>query len=391
MTSAQPRRTRPRNRRELVLSAAADLFARDGYDRTGMTDIAAAVGIGASALYRYFPGKHDLLAEVIATGLRPAADLTERLDLRDREAALSRLAALALDRRQVGVLWQREARHLSSGAQSEVRALLRRMATSLTDQVRALRGDLDAPRAAVLAWSMITVLTSPSFHQLQASRPSFDKLLERLLDRVITTPLPPVAAGTPGPRTTPVLAPASRREALLLHAVPLFAERGYSDVGMEDLGAAVGITGPSVYNHFPSKLTVLTTAIDRGISALFTDLAAAYTNAGTAQDALMRLLDSYLSLGIANPYLVTLLITELGQLPADDQQRARQAQREYLAEWAHLLGQTRPELSPVHARITVHAAVDVINGIVRVPRLLRMPGLKDALLAVCAGVLEIGQ
>ncbi|HEY2086965.1 MAG TPA: TetR/AcrR family transcriptional regulator [Mycobacterium sp.] len=43
---------------------------RKGYSETSMAEIASAVGIPISGIYRYFPGKCDILA----TGLRRAAD-----------------------------------------------------------------------------------------------------------------------------------------------------------------------------------------------------------------------------------------------------------------------------------------------------------------------------
>src|SRR5215207_7558175 len=50
---------------------------------------------------------------------------------------------------------------------------------------------------------------------------------------------------------------AGRRAALLSAAATLFAERGYAGVTIEDLGAAVGVSGPAVYRHFPGKAGML--------------------------------------------------------------------------------------------------------------------------------------
>src|SRR5260370_10623824 len=62
---ARPARgPRPANRRQLIIAAAADLFSRKGYAAVGMGDVAEAVAIGPSALYRHFRGKRDLLAAV---------------------------------------------------------------------------------------------------------------------------------------------------------------------------------------------------------------------------------------------------------------------------------------------------------------------------------------
>jgi AcrR family transcriptional regulator len=40
-------------------------------------------------------------------------------------------------------------------------------------------------------------------------------------------------------------------------AAKLFSTRGYVDTGIDDIGEAVGVTGPAVYRHFKSKEALL--------------------------------------------------------------------------------------------------------------------------------------
>jgi mycofactocin system transcriptional regulator len=40
---------------------ALDLFARDGFDETTLSDVAAALGISRRTLFRYFPSKNDMV------------------------------------------------------------------------------------------------------------------------------------------------------------------------------------------------------------------------------------------------------------------------------------------------------------------------------------------
>jgi AcrR family transcriptional regulator len=44
-----------------LLQASMVLFNTKGYSETSMADIAAAVGIPVSGIYRNFPGKCDIL------------------------------------------------------------------------------------------------------------------------------------------------------------------------------------------------------------------------------------------------------------------------------------------------------------------------------------------
>ncbi|MES9536486.1 MULTISPECIES: TetR/AcrR family transcriptional regulator [unclassified Actinomadura] len=62
--------------RERLLSAAADEFARRGYDGTRVADIARAAGVSNGALYAHFDSKAELLVAALrAHGRRLLAEL----------------------------------------------------------------------------------------------------------------------------------------------------------------------------------------------------------------------------------------------------------------------------------------------------------------------------
>jgi len=48
------------NRKQQILDAAANCFARNGFHRTSMQDIVRESGLSAGLIYRYFTGKDDL-------------------------------------------------------------------------------------------------------------------------------------------------------------------------------------------------------------------------------------------------------------------------------------------------------------------------------------------
>ncbi len=61
--------------RERLLRAAADVFARRGYDGTRVADIASAAGVSNGALYAHFASKAELLVAALhAHGRRLLAD-----------------------------------------------------------------------------------------------------------------------------------------------------------------------------------------------------------------------------------------------------------------------------------------------------------------------------
>src|ERR1700676_2375003 len=48
-----------------------------------------------------------------------------------------------------------------------------------------------------------------------------------------------------------------RRSLLIAAAERLIAERGFTAVRLEDIGAAAGVSGPAIYRHFPNKEALL--------------------------------------------------------------------------------------------------------------------------------------
>jgi AcrR family transcriptional regulator len=55
----------------------------------------------------------------------------------------------------------------------------------------------------------------------------------------------------------------SRREVILAAAIRLFSQYGHGGVGMDDIGATAGMTGPAVYRHFAIKDELLGYALNR--------------------------------------------------------------------------------------------------------------------------------
>lgn len=52
------------NRRDEIITKAAQVFDRTGYNRASMDDVAEAVGIAKPTLYHYFRGKEEILFEI---------------------------------------------------------------------------------------------------------------------------------------------------------------------------------------------------------------------------------------------------------------------------------------------------------------------------------------
>jgi len=386
--AAPARGTRPGNRRQLIIEAAAELFARKGYAHVGMSEVAEAVGIGPSALYRHFRSKHEILAVVVAEALdtlREALTAGQPGHLSD---IAETLATLVLRRRVVGVLWQREARQLSRGDRARFRADLRQLAARLADLLQAARPGVGAGDANLLAWSALAVATSVSLHTLVLPEPEFTTLLSGLTATVLEADIPTPIRKDP-PEKSATLGTLSRRESILAAATKLFAAQGYAQVSTDDIGASVGISGPGVYNHFPAKSDILVAAMLQGDEWLRMDMQRAFARATDTRDGLRRLLTSYCCFVFDNPYLVQVLVSESTHLPDDDRHRTRAAQHAYIAEWVNLVRQVHPQWDALDARIRVQAVQTMMNDVALNPSLRSYAGVEAALIAIGAELLMI--
>ena len=80
----EPKTEKGRRRREEILNAAAECFARSGLHGASMADICAAAGTSPGAIYRYFPGKEAIIQAIAAREQAEIEDLIgEIVALRD--------------------------------------------------------------------------------------------------------------------------------------------------------------------------------------------------------------------------------------------------------------------------------------------------------------------
>lgn len=356
-----PRGTRPPNRRELLRTVATELFVQRGYANVAISDIAAAVNVGPSAVYRHYAGKADLLFDALAAALDRAAAGLPAPGTAELDEIARAIAVQTLDNRAVGVLFQREARHLSPEAAAQIRRKRAQIARSLTVELSRLRPTLSIEHAELLGICAIDATSSVSFHRLELPRARYEELLTDLALRVLRFE-PSSDTGREGRPRRPEAD--TRADEILDAAMALFAERGYADVGIDDIGAAVGIAGPSLYHHFPSKQSVLVAAMLRGNAQLRTAMRAAREQGTDPADVLRRLTYSYVDLTLDHPELISVLITEMVHLQSPPgTPEVRDIQRAYIADWVDLALAVRPGADPTEIRIQVQAAQMLANDV----------------------------
>src|SRR5437016_5012608 len=89
---AEPAYTRLQldERREQLIRAGADLFARHAFEEISMRQIAEAAGVSKALLYHYFPSKIDLFRAAVEDA---AAELRDVIEPAHDRPVLEQLAA----------------------------------------------------------------------------------------------------------------------------------------------------------------------------------------------------------------------------------------------------------------------------------------------------------
>jgi len=159
--------------------------------------------------------------------------------------------------------------------------------------------------------------------------------------------------------------PISRRRQILATAISLFSTKGYHGVGLDEVGQAVGIAGPSIYEYFATKSDILLDAYDYAGSLVVAGAAEALSTASSAGEALERLAASYVGTCFAQHELITVTSREGAALPPAERPRLARRRRELHETWAAVLRQERTDLSAGEALLLVRCMVPLVLQVAR--------------------------
>lgn len=164
-TAASPTAAPP-TRREQILATAAELFAARGFHGVSVADLGTACGISGPALYKHFPSKDAVLAEMLV-------DISERLLTvgRERVAAAGDAAGavralvewhvdFALRDKALIVVQDRDWSSLPADAREQVRSLQRAYVDLWAVQLRRVDPDLPLDTARAQAHAAFGLINS---------------------------------------------------------------------------------------------------------------------------------------------------------------------------------------------------------------------------------------
>lgn len=153
-----------------------------------------------------------------------------------------------------------------------------------------------------------------------------------------------------------------RRSLLIAAAERLIAERGFTAVRLEDIGAAAGVSGPAIYRHFPNKEALLVELLVGISTRLLAGGKAVVARAPDPASALDGLIEFHLDFALTESDLIRIQDRDLTHLPATAERQVRRAQRQYVEIWVGALRELNPGVDEAEARLMAHAAFGLLNS-----------------------------
>jgi AcrR family transcriptional regulator len=369
VTNETPARTRPRDRKEQILAAAAARFGAAGFRATAVEDIAADVGVTAAAIYRHFDSKDMILATVLdkavqelldASGGSVATDAADRGHPEDRLRALTQsMLAFASEQTPLYATYVRERERLTGWAQTAARRAEAALTVRWREAVADAGIELDAARVELRLTSVLTALREMS---LSAEPGDLQRHGGMVTDAVMQVwRAPTVGEVVSGSASPTYQRPALRSREILDAALALFRERGFHDVGMDDIATAVGMVASGIYRFYPSKADILLDAYDLVLAHVISGMDDVFTTSPDARSALTGLIELQVVTALGVTDLIAVTAREGSALPEADRPRLARRRREILETHVGVLRDVRPGRSEQEARILLYGLQPLIR------------------------------
>lgn len=160
-------------------------------------------------------------------------------------------------------------------------------------------------------------------------------------------------AEAPGePKTT---VRGTRRKAQLVDAAArLFHRHGYRNVSLDDIAAAVGVTGPALYRHFRNKHDLLVAAMDEQVTRSEAVATQALSGDGAVEERLETYFNDLATL-VIDVHDAVLWMREQTHLSPEERKAFRGRIRTIRRSVSGALVEWRPELTPEEADLIAWA------------------------------------
>lgn len=181
------------DKRQKILGEAAGLFARNGFERARLQDVAAACNTSKSALYHYFSRKEDLLHAIISEHIMDAVVELEEV-ARGAGTPKERLKQLvrtmvrrATERRNEHIVLTNDLKFLSPVQQQEIRLEQARALDFVVDLLSEINPRLMRRRRERSAYALFfygSMISTATWYRKEGGMAPYE-LADRLTDMLL--------------------------------------------------------------------------------------------------------------------------------------------------------------------------------------------------------------
>lgn len=182
------------------------------------------------------------------------------------------------------------------------------------------------------------------------------------------------------------VAAVGRRRQILDVALVLFEREGFHRVGVGEIGARIGISGPAIYRHFANKDAILGTLFEESLGEI---ISLHPQQRDDPRDELEALVRGHVEYVLARPQMIALYIREERSLVSPWREQFRAQMRHHADRWEQTLQRCYPDVDAATIAAAAQATIGMVHSVVTWPRRARQaPDLVDTLCTLVLDVLD---
>lgn len=157
--------------------------------------------------------------------------------------------------------------------------------------------------------------------------------------------------------------PKDRKAQIVRVAARAFSDRGYHPVGVDEIAAEIGISGPALYRHFPNKYALFVAAAEGCPTTLLVAADEVDNREDGAEQRLTALVAALIDTSIENRRISGLYRWERRYLTSVDRKRLRGIYDEVTARIVAPLAELRPGVPTAELGFLANSALSVLGSL----------------------------
>ena len=153
--------------------------------------------------------------------------------------------------------------------------------------------------------------------------------------------------------------PKDRKASIVEAAAELFGQRGFAAVGIDEIGAAVGVTGPAIYRHYRGKDALLEAVVTTTTERVLAAMEEAVAGGG---DQLAAVVAATVQVSLANPSLVRSYARERGLVTGDAAVALHRRERRMAEIWRTAVREASPGLDRDRVIMRLQAVIGALGS-----------------------------